>query len=132
MRWNVEVDLRSIKTTMNMDILRCKTPEMARKELWCGLIGYNIIRSMIAESAKQFKLKPRNLSFKGCMQTIHNACLAVVELCEQTLQKLLKSIASKIVGNRPNRSEPRAVKRRPKPYPRLDKPRAAYKLGGLS
>lgn len=129
MRWNVEVDLRSIKTTMNLEILRCKTPEMIRKELWCGLTGYNIIRAMMAESAKQFKLNPRSLSFKGCLQTIHNACLAMVKLCEQTLKKILNSIASKIVGNRPDRMEPRAVKRRPKPYPRLDKPRAAYKMG---
>lgn len=125
-RWNIEVDLGSIKSTLNMDILSCKTPEMIRKELWADLLGYNIIRTMISESAKLYKVKPRTISFKGCLQTINSACFSVVILCDNFFKKILKSISSHTAGNRQGRTEPRAIKRRPKPYPRLDKPRAEY------
>ena len=125
-RWNIEVDLRSIKSTLDMDILSCKTPEMVRKEIWAGLFGYNIIRSMISESAKVYKIKPRNISFKSCLQTLNLVFFPILIFCKRIFFKILKSIAGNTVGNRPNRKEPRAVKRRPKPYPRLDKPRSEY------
>ena len=123
-RWNVELDLRNIKTTLGMERLRCKTPAMNEKELWVYLLAYNLIRLLMTESAKQADVLPRLLSFKHCLQL----CLAwshggtpafeAAYLC-----LLYGLIAQQRVGNRPGRIEPRAIKRRPKTYPLLMKPR---------
>lgn len=127
-RWNVELDIRAIKSVMQMDILRCKTPSMVRKEIWVHLLGYNLIRSVMADAAQQHEISPREISFKGALQTV-NAFLDVLHLVDPKdtdafYQIMLDAIAHHRVGNRPNRSEPRAVKRRPKPMPLLNKPRA--------
>lgn len=129
LRWDVEIDLRSIKTIMGMEVLRCKTPEMIKKELWVGLLTYNIIRSMMTMTAVFCNLHPRQISFKGCMQTINAISFQIKDLSEDFLNKILTSISNSLVRNRPGRQEPRAVKRRPKPYPRLTKPRSQYCFG---
>ncbi len=126
MRWSVEVDLAAIKTTMNLEMLRCQTPEMARKELWVGLLAYNIIRASIFDAATKYERKPRTFSFKGCIQSINNLCASGRKYCKQLYENFLKSVSASLVGNRPNRKEPRVVKRRPKTHPLMTKPRAAY------
>ncbi len=126
-RWHVELDLRAIKNVMGMDILRCKTPAMVRKELWMHLLAYNLVRTLMAEAATAAGVPPRQLSFKGTLQTL-NAFAAVWSLAlrpgPQLYQALLKAVATPRVGNRPNRIEPRAVKRKPKPQTFLTEPRS--------
>ena len=129
-RWNAELDLRSLKQTLQMDVLRCKTPELVRKELWTHILAYNLIRTVIAQAASKHGLDPRSVSFKGALQTLE-AFQPVIALRGQhdaairreLYQRLLDAVASHLVGDRPDRYEPRRKKRRPKPYDRLMKPR---------
>jgi len=123
-RWHVELDLRNIKTTLGMETLRCKTPEMAEKEMYTYFLAYNLIRIIMAEAASWADLLPRQLSFKHTLQ-LWRACLREsFNLNDhEKVQLLLSAIAQNIVGNRPGRIEPRAVKRRPKPFSWLTKPR---------
>jgi hypothetical protein len=141
-RWNAELDLRSLKQTMQMDILRCKTPELVRKEIWTHMLAYNLIRTIIAQAASQHGIDPRSISFKGAIQTLE-AFQPVIALQGQRdsafrnllYQQLLDAIASHRVADRPDRFEPRRKKRRPKPYDRLMKPRHKAKrdiLKGVS
>jgi hypothetical protein len=122
-RWHAELDLRSIKTQMKMEILRCKTPAMVRKEIWAHLLAYNLIRKVMAQAAEEHQLGPRQLSFAGAMQTLNEfrtslVHASVTELPEIT-SRILGAIARHRVGNRPGRCEPRKVKRRPKGYSRM-------------
>lgn len=126
-RWHVEVDLRSIKTHMHMDVLRCKTPEMVRKEIWVHLLAYNLVRAVMAQAAREHGVQPRHLSFVGALQTLSEFRVLLMGADAVTLSelrgRLLAAIASHRVGDRPNRCEPRKVKRRPKGYSRLMRPR---------
>jgi len=128
-RWDVELFFRDIKTTMGMDILRCKTPEMVHKEILMHLIAYNCIRCLMVEAAEGNDVRVRRISFKGCVQALrqwephlNQAKMSRVER-NRLIGLLYESIADNIVPERPGRSEPRAVKRRPKPYQLLNKPR---------
>ena len=127
-RWLAELDIRAIKTTMGMDILRCKTPEMVRKEMWTCLLAYNLIRRAMLQSAQEAGVSPRTLSFTAAVQTIGASWLVMV-LGDDTLSSRLvdaawATLAVHVVGNRPGRVEPRAIKRRPKEHALLTKPRA--------
>ena len=126
-RWHAELDLRAIKIVLGMDMLRCKTPEMVRKEIWMGLLGYNVIRALMVQAATAHRRDPRHLSFKGALQTLGAFAAGLQEgTAEQRrwLRTILwQSIANDPVGYRPDRVEPRARKRRPKQYPLLTKPR---------
>src|SRR5262249_34245589 len=62
-RWNAELDLRAIKSAMQMGELRCKTPELVRKEVWAHLLAYNLIRTVMAQAAARHGVSPRSLSF---------------------------------------------------------------------
>ncbi len=123
-RWHVELDLRNIKTTLGMETLSCMTPEMNEKEMWSYFLGYNLIRLLMCEAADVADLVPRQISFKHTLQ-LWNSWSLVVWWAEEEKQinMLYVLIAQQRVGDRPGRIEPRAVKRRPKPYPRLMKPR---------
>ena len=129
-RWHGELDLRSLKQTLQMDVLRCKTPELVRKELWTHILAYNLIRTIAAQAATRHGVEPRSISFKGVVQTLE-AFQPVVALRGQhdaavrreLYERLLDAVASHRVGDRPDRYEPRRRKRRPKPYDRLMKPR---------
>ena len=133
-RWSAELDLRSLKRTMKMEILRCKTPELVRKEIWTHLLAYNLIRTIIAQAAIKHGYEPRSISFKGAMQTLEafqpaiaiQGHRAAVRL--RFYQQLLDAIASHRVADRPDRFEPRLRKRRPKHYAFLRKPRHEMKL----
>lgn len=121
-RWNVELDLRNIKTTLGMEMLSCRTPAMAEKEIWVYLLAYNLIRLLMAQAAFLADLTPRQLSFKHTLQ-LWTAWQHNGRYDETNLTGLFILIAQQRVGNRPGRIEPRAIKRRPKPFPRLTKPR---------
>lgn len=122
-RWGVELDLRNIKTTLGLDVLRCKTPQMTRKELWVGLLAYNLIRMLMAQSALHANVLPRCLSFKHAVQMWLSWSQSGPPGGEP-IHALLELVAGKAVGKRAGRVEPRAIKRRPKPYPLLTTPRA--------
>lgn len=121
-RWDVELFFRDIKTTMAMDILRCKSPEMIRKEILMHMIAYNCIRSLIATAMASADKKTRRISFKGSLQAVRQwePRLNQTNISDKERRDLIRllyeSIAKSIVLERPGRSEPRAVKRRPKPY----------------
>ena len=127
LRWQAELNLRSLKTVMQMDVLRGKTPEMVRKEMWAHFLAYNLIRKVMCQAAVQFELKPWTISFKGALQTLNAFAMPLLtcsrDCLSELLEELLLSIARHQVGNRPNRVEPRRVKRRPKAYDLLTKPR---------
>ncbi len=128
-RWDVELFFRDIKTTMAMDILRCKTPDMVRKEIMMHLIVYNCIRGLMIEAAQAKGIRVREVSFKGSIQALRqwepHFNQGKLNKLERTrlIRLLYESIADKMVADRPGRSEPRAVKRRPKPFQLLTKPR---------
>jgi len=128
-RWQAELYLRSLKTTLQMDILRGQTPEMVRKEVWAHLLVYNVVRTLMAQAARAAAVRPDEVSFTGALQTV-NAFLPnlrsarTAEEVRRLCLVLLGAIAQHRVGNRPDRYEPRAVKRRPKKFPRLKEPRA--------
>lgn len=130
-RWRAELDLRSLKVTLGMDVLRGKSPAIVRKEIWAHLLAYNLIRAVIAQSAVAHGVLPRTLSFKGALQTIHAFSiflgLAKPSALHDLYCTMLAAIAHQHVGDRPDRCEPRARKRRPKPYPYLTIPRNEYK-----
>jgi Transposase DDE domain len=130
-RWNIELDLRSIKFEMQMDVLRCQTPDMVEKEIWMHALAYNLIRGVIAAAAEAHDTQPRHLSFKGALQALESFREemggATMETKAQLINVMLKTIASNIVGDRPNRAEPRAIKRRPKPHRLLKEPREQAK-----
>jgi hypothetical protein len=125
-RWQAELDLRSIKAVMQMDVLRCKTPAMVRKEIWMHLLAYNLIRKLMAQAAAAAAVSPRDLSFKGTLQTLV-AFAAAGWSCPERKHELyaaiLRAAAMHRVNDRPDRIEPRAVKRRPKKQVYLNEPR---------
>jgi len=127
-RWHAELDLRSIKSTMCLDVLRCKTPEMVRTELWMGLLAYNLVRHSLLQAAAAAEVLPRQLSFCAGMQFLATTWLTAATH-PGTLQPLidlrLRHLASHPVGRRPNRIEPRAIKRRPASHDLLTQSRAA-------
>jgi hypothetical protein len=131
-RWSGEVDIRSIKSTMQMDILRCKTPEMVEKEIWTHLLAYNLLRTIMAVAANENGLEPRQVSFKGTKQIL-TAFAPKIESARlkdrpALIDAMLTAVAYNRVGDRLGRWEPRARKRRQKPATRLTQPRHIAKL----
>ena len=117
-----------------MDFLRCKTPELVRKEIWTHILAYNLIRTGMAQAASRHGIQPRAISFKATLQILeafqplidfqgHNRC----SVRNYLYQQLLDSIALHRVANRPDRIEPRRRKRRSKSYLRLAKQRHQHK-----
>jgi hypothetical protein len=133
-RWNNELDLRSLKSTMQMGELRCKTPEAVRKEVWAHVLAYNLIRTVMAQAAARHEIPPRSISFKGAMQTLE-AFRPLLELGPARdaagrrglYDELLGAIATNRVADRPDRFEPRLKKRRKDYCGWLTKPRAELK-----
>ncbi len=127
LRWDAEIDLRSLKTVMNMDVLRCQTPDMVRKEIWAHLLAYNLIRTVIAQAAAKHGKHPRQISFTRAMRTLEAFRPAIAGVPNDRLVQLyahmLTAIASHEIGHRPDRLEPRQRKRRPKPYKLMTTPR---------
>jgi hypothetical protein len=133
-RWNAELDLRSLKQTLQMDALRCKTPELVRKEIWTHILAYNLVRTIIAQAAVKHGIEPRTISFKGAIQTLEAFQPVIAIQCRRNAvfrthlyQQLLDAIAVHRVADRPDRYEPRQRKRRNKKYDLLTKPRHEVK-----
>jgi hypothetical protein len=126
-RWHVELDLRSIKVVMQMDVLRCKTPDMVGKEIWVHMLAYNIIRAFMATAAAKNTVQPRQLSFKGTLQAVtafrDSLRTADPKRHAELWEAMFVVMAYDRVGDRPGRVEPRCKKRRPKPYRMLTIPR---------
>lgn len=137
-RWSVELRLREVKDIMQFDVLRRKTPERVRQELWTGLLAYNLIRQSMLQSALKAGRVPWELSFTATLQMIANTWLlaAVFGFDNQTDSPLLRlrlsNSLSHLVGQRPNRVEPRAIKRRPPTRKRLQVPRAIARAALLA
>ncbi len=122
-RWQIEVDLRNIKDTLGMGVLACKSPEMIRKEIWTYLLAYNLIRLVMAKAAINTGRSPRSISFKHALQLWLCWMRLNPETAHDQLPELLCLISERTIGNRGGRVEPRAVKRRPKPYQLLTRKR---------
>jgi hypothetical protein len=127
-RWNAELDIRSIKQTLKMEILRGKTPEMMQREIWGHLLAYNLIRQQMAQAAFAKGLLPRHLSLASAVALYNEfrplLLIASGLMGRLAVKTLLGSMARFVVGDRPRRREPRKLKRRPKDCKLLNKPRA--------
>jgi DDE family transposase len=127
-RWQAELDIRSIKVILRMEVLRCLTPFMVEKEIWAHVLGYNLVRKVAAQAALVHGKSPRQLSFKATLQVLRAGWSKLTEATEAERlvlgERLLQSLRKQKVGHRPGRCEPRAVKRRPKSQKLLTKPRA--------
>ena len=130
-RWRLELSLRDLKTTLGMEQLRCKTPDMAAKELLAYLVAHNLVRCVMALAAVRHDIELERVSFKGSLDAIRQFSNAIErapngKLRRQLWEDLLRTLARDLVPLRPDRREPRAIKRRPKPYPLLNKPRRQF------
>lgn len=126
-RWLVELDIRAIKVTLGMDILRCTWPEMVQREIWTCLLACNLIRQTMLEAALKSDVSPRQLSFTAALQKIATSW-ALLSTCDASslvtlIDVHLEDMIFNQIGKRPNRVEPRAIKRRPKPQKLLTEPR---------
>lgn len=120
-RWNVELDLRNLKTTCGMDVLRCQTPQMNDKQLWVHLLAYNVIRLLMTQAASYAGVDPRALSFKHTVQLWTQWTARGLSATGDD-ERLFGLIAQCKAGHRSGRIEPRMRKRRPKPYPWMKVP----------
>ena len=131
-RWNVELDIRAIKQTLGLDHVRCKTPEMVRRELWVTLLAYNLIRKVIATSAAIHGKQPRCLGFTlACQTVLASWMLLSTGSCSNSRAMhatMLTHIAANEVASRPGRIEPRVLKRRRHRYPLMQRPRDQWRL----
>jgi hypothetical protein len=131
-RWRIELWFRDLKTSMGMEVLRCKSPKLVHKELEMFFIAYNLIRGLMAEAGVLHDVPLERLSFKGTVDSVRQFSIALAQAPSRKKQKqlrarLLEILAQDQVPDRPGRREPRAVKRRPKPYPLLNRPRRQFK-----
>jgi hypothetical protein len=133
-RWEIETHYREFKITTGADVLRCQSPKMIEKELAMHVVGYNLVRCVMQESAHLHRVPLRALSFKGALDTLRQFA-EVIQAAHlrprrqrQLYNQLLELIAADLLPDRPNRHEPRAIKRRPKPYPRLTRPRRLMRV----
>ena len=127
-RWHVELDIRSIKTALGMEQLRCLSRHMVRKEMWVFWLAYNLLRKVSAQAALERGLHPRQISFTATKQAVLAGWSTMTQGSQNERlalgRALLAALGKEEVGNRPGRCEPRAVKRRRKPHRLLMKPRA--------
>ena len=130
-RWRLELCLRDLKTTLGMEELRCQTPDMAEKELLAYLVAHNLVRCLIAEAVATYHVDLDRVSFKGSVDALREYSNAIgrarnQKMRDQLWADLLLNLTRDLVPYRPHREEPRAVKRRPKPYPLLNQPRQRF------
>src|SRR6266699_2508174 len=130
--WQIELWFRDIKTSMGMEVLRCQSPKMIHQELEMFFIAYNLIRCLMLRASQQYQADIPRLSFKGTVDSTRQFAAALAQARSRKKQKalienLLQTIAADLVPDRPNRREPRAIKRRPNPCAYLTKPRHKFK-----
>jgi hypothetical protein len=131
-RWKIELWFRDIKTSMGMEVLRCQRPQMVHKELEMFLIAYNLIRALMTEASAIHEVPLDRISFKGTVDATRQYSIAIAQARSkkkqrQLIQELLAVLAKDEVPARPGRREPRAIKRRPKPFPLLNRHRRCFK-----
>lgn len=132
-RWNSELDIRSIKDSLNLGHVRCKSPEMVHREVWTTILAYNLVRTTAASAALIHGKQPRQISFTGACQYVLASWMQssgglVNEDCfGEYCLTMLKQIAACEVANRPHRLEPRVLKKRPKTYKLMQKPRSVLR-----
>jgi len=131
-RWSIELFFRDIKTLLKMEHLRCQSPHMVQKEFLMHMIGYNLIRAVMVETVRKHDVALERLSFKGSVDSVRQYSLAIARAktknkAAELVKELLRVLANDLVPYRPNRREPRAIKRRPKPFPLLTRPREQFK-----
>jgi len=135
-RWRVELDIRDVKQTLKMDVLRGKTPQTLRREIWSHLLAYNLARQVMAQAAREKGLSPRGISFAGAKQTMDAFGVALSGGEGEPWRRLVKAMPSAIaghrVGEREGRREPRQVKRRPKTFPMMTRPRGEARAAALA
>jgi len=137
-RWAVELFFRDIKITLGMDVLRCQTPAMVRKEIAMHAIAYNLIRALMQQAAALYHVPIERISFKGSVDTLRqwtetlNAAHNRPREQTRIFNQLLQILAEDVVPFRPERAEPRVRKRRPKAYPLMTQPRREYHLAWAS
>lgn len=131
LRWDVELDLRHIKTSLDMDILRGKTPEMVRKEIYVHLLAYNLLRTVMWQAGTAHSVDCLRISLQEARHHFNNFVSEIKDVSLKKRQKLsqimLKLIAHKPLKKRVGRFEPRVKKRRPKSYPLMQEPRSILK-----
>lgn len=130
LRWQAEVNLDHIKTTLGMETLKAQSPEMVRKELYAHLIAYNLLRYLMAQAATEYSVQPLRLSLQGTRQSFNHYRPLMAMLPTKGImwqRQLLKMVARDVVPERPGRHEPRVKKQRPKSFPRMMKPRDTLK-----
>ncbi len=130
-RWQAELHLRSLKTIMQMEHLRCKEPHRVRNEIRTHMLAYNLIRGVMAEAAIEGDVQPWQISFKSTLTTVSDMLpvLGALSNADELCDVLFRCCLQHVVGNRPDRYEPRVLKRRPKQYKLMQKPRGNYKPG---
>jgi hypothetical protein len=131
-RWRLEMCLDDLKTTLQMESLRSRSPEMAQKELWTRLIAHNLVRCVMAQAAAEHPVPLERISFKGSLDSVRQFSHAMAQARsnkkrEQLWTELLRTLAADLVAERPGRREPRAVKRKRNKYPRLAGPRRTFR-----
>ena len=133
-RWNIELHFAQIKTTLEMDVLRCHKPQMIEKELQIHLIAYNLVRALMQKAAHLHDVPLERLSFKGSLDALRHSAQVIHASAQQPrkqaelINRLLQDIAADLVPHRLGRLEPRARKRRPKNYQLLTHPRREMKV----
>ena len=130
-RWRLELCFRDLKTTLGMEQLRCKSPEMAEKELLAYLVAHNLIRCVMAEAGAHAQVDLERISFQGSVDALRQYSAVIAQARTQKMRRqlwedLLANLVRDLVPRRSNRREPRAVKHRPKPYPLLNQPRHRF------
>jgi hypothetical protein len=130
-RWRLELCFRDIKSTLGMEFLRCKSPDMAEKELLAYLVAHNLVRCVMAQALTQADIQLEEMSFKGAVDALRQYSAAIAQarnrkLRSQLWEDFLLNLARDLVPRRPNRREPRALKRRPKAYPLLNRHRRRF------
>lgn len=128
-RWQAELNLRSLKTIMQMEHLRCHRPHRVRNEIRAHMLAYNLVRGVMAEAATEGNVQPWQISFKSTLTTVSDMLpvLGVISNANELCDVLYRCCLQHVVGNRPDRHEPRVLKRRPKKYKLMQKPRREYK-----
>ena len=131
-RWQAaESNLRHLKTTLLMEMLSAKTPVMVRKEIWVHLLAYNLLRTVMEQAATLADYSRSQLSVQGTRQQFNQMLSLLATVGKSTQRRLyhllLEQVATNLLPSRPHRQEPRVVKRRPKPFPRMRQPRSVLK-----
>lgn len=131
-RWRLEMGLDDLKTTLHLEHLRCQSPAMIARELRALLIAHNLVRCVMAQAAREHAVPVERISFKGTLDAVRHFSAALAQSASAKRRRalwaeLLRTLATDLVPLRPGRREPRAVKRRPKAYRLLNRPRHLYR-----